>query len=148
MRRPFWRYPWPVALLRRNTARRRLRRAARESLKIPAFQATIDCSAWVIGGLWPAELSTVSADTADMVRHLKADLQRIVDGANTELTALRGTGLTEAQRKAQEERIINDARAFALRRVASTVRQLHDGHHSNGQRSDEAIETDRFLSTN
>lgn len=137
-----------MALFGRNTARRRLRRAARESLAIPAFSAPVDCGPWVIGGLWPVELSTVNADTVDMVRHLKTDLQRIVDAANTELKAIRRTGLADGQRKAQEERIINEARAFAVRRVASTVRLLHDGHHSTGQRSDQAIETERFLSLN
>lgn len=137
-----------MALFGRNTARQRLRKAARESLQIPAFSTPVDCGPWVIGGLWPAELSTVNADTAAMVRHLKADLQRIVDAANTALKDLRRTGLTEAQRKAQEERIINDARAFAVKRVASTVRLLHDGHHPNRQRSDEAIETEHFLSLN
>jgi hypothetical protein len=124
-----------VALLGRDTARRRLRRAARESLKIPNFSAPADCGPWVTGGLWPAELSTVNAGTVDMVRHLKADLQRIVEKTNTELEVMRRAGLTEAQRKTQEMRIVNDARAFAQSRVASTVRLLHDGQQSKAQSS-------------
>jgi hypothetical protein len=68
----------------------------------------------------------VTADTAPLVRHLKADLQRIVNSANDELTRIRRAGLTDSARQAQEARILNDARAFALRRVESTVRHLRD----------------------
>jgi hypothetical protein len=41
----------------------------------------------VTGGLWPAELSTVTEQTAPLVKYLKADLQKIVDSANEELLA-------------------------------------------------------------
>jgi Family of unknown function (DUF5632)/Family of unknown function (DUF5631) len=115
-----------VAIFGRNTARRRLRRAAQESLKVPVFSAPVDCTPWVTGGVWPAELSAVTADTAPLVRHLKAGLQRIVNSANDELTRIRRAGLTDSARQAQEARILNDARAFALRRVESTVRHLRD----------------------
>jgi hypothetical protein len=113
-----------VAIFGRNTARQRLRRAARESLKIPAFSSPVDCTSWVTGGLWPAELSTVTADTAPLVKYLKADLQRIVNSANDELKSIRCAGLTDSTRQAEEARVINDARAFAARRVESTVRHL------------------------
>jgi Family of unknown function (DUF5632)/Family of unknown function (DUF5631) len=114
-----------VAIFGRNTARQRLRRAARESLKIPAFSSPVDCTPWVTGGLWPAELATVTADTAPLIKYLRDDLQRIVDTANQELKALRHVGMTDSLRRVQEARVINDARAYAVRRVESTVRHLH-----------------------
>jgi hypothetical protein len=114
-----------VAIFGRNTARQRLRRAAQESLKIPAFRSPVDCTPWVTGGLWPAELSTVTAETAPLVKYLKADLQRIVNSANEELKNIRCAGLIDSTRQAEEARVINDARAFAVRRVESTVRHLH-----------------------
>jgi hypothetical protein len=115
-----------VAIFGRNTARQRLRRAAQESLKIPAFSAPVDCTPWVTGGLWPAELSTVTADTAPLVKYLKADLQRIVNSANEELKGIRRAGLADSTRQAEEARVITDARAFAVRRVESTVRHLRN----------------------
>jgi hypothetical protein len=115
-----------VAIFGRNTARQRLRRAARESLKIPAFSSPVDCTPWVTGGLWPAELSTVTAETAPLVKYLKADLQRIVNSANDELKGIRRSGLAESTRQAEEARVINGARAFAVRRVESTVRHLRN----------------------
>ena len=115
-----------MAIFGRNTARQRLRRAAQESLKIPAFRSPVDCTPWVTGGLWPAELSTVTAETAPLVKYLKADLQRIVNSANEELKNIRCAGLIDSTRQAEEARVINDARAFAVRRVESTVRHLHN----------------------
>jgi hypothetical protein len=115
-----------VAIFGRNTARQRLRRAAQESLKIPAFRSPVDCTPWVTGGLWPAELSTVTPETAPLVKYLKADLQRIVNSANEELKSIRCAGLIDSNRQAEEARVINDARAFAVRRVESTVRHLHN----------------------
>jgi uncharacterized protein DUF5631/uncharacterized protein DUF5632 len=115
-----------VAVFGRNTARQRLRRAARESLKIPTFDSPVDCTPWVTGGLWPAELSTVTADTAPLVKYLKTDLQRIVNSANEELKGIRRAGLASSTRQAEEARVINDARAFAVRRVESTVRHLRN----------------------
>jgi len=115
-----------VAIFGRNTARQRLRRATRESLKIPAFSSPVDCTPWVTGGLWPAELSTVTADTAPLVKYLKADLQKIVNSANEELLGIRRAGLADVVRQAEEARVINGARAFAVRRVESTVRHLRN----------------------
>lgn len=115
-----------MAIFGRNTARQRLRRAAEKSLKIPAFRSPVDCTPWVTGGLWPAELSTVTAETAPLVKYLKADLQRIVNSANEELKNIRCAGLVDSTRQAEEARVINDARAFAVRRVGSTVRHLHN----------------------
>jgi len=115
-----------VAIFGRNTARQRLRRATRESLKIPAFSSPVDCTPWVTGGLWPAELSTVTAETAPLVKYLKADLQKIVNSANEELLGIRRAGLTDPVRQAEETRVINGARAFAVRRVESTVRHLRN----------------------
>jgi hypothetical protein len=115
-----------VAIFGRNTARQRLRRATRESLKIPAFSSPVDCTPWVTGGLWPAELSTVTPETAPLVKYLKADLQKIVNAANEELAGIRRKGLAEPIRQAEETRVINNARAFAVRRVESTVRHLRN----------------------
>jgi hypothetical protein len=94
-------------------------------LKIPAFKAPVDAAPWVTGGLWPAELSMVTAETAPLVKYLKADLQRIVNSANEELKNIRCAGLIDSTRQAEEARVINEARAFAVRRVESTVRHLH-----------------------
>lgn len=107
------------------SARQRLRRATRESLATPAFSAPIDCTPWVTGGLWPAELSTVTAETATLAEHLKADLQRIAQAANDELMFLKRAGMTEPSRQAAEARVIEQARARAVRRVESTIRYLH-----------------------
>jgi Family of unknown function (DUF5631)/Family of unknown function (DUF5632) len=113
-----------VAVFGRNTARQRLRRATRESLKIPAFSSPVDCTPWVTGGLWPAELSTVTPETAPLVKYLRADLQRIVNSANEELMSIRRSGLADPLRQEEEARVIDAARAFAVRRVESTVRHL------------------------
>jgi Family of unknown function (DUF5631)/Family of unknown function (DUF5632) len=115
-----------VAIFGRNTARQRLRRATQESLKIPAFSSPVDCTAWVTGGLWPAELSTVTAETAPLVKYLKADLQKIVNAANEELLGIRRAGLADAVRQTEEARVIDSARGFAVRRVESTVRHLRN----------------------
>jgi Family of unknown function (DUF5631)/Family of unknown function (DUF5632) len=80
----------------------------------------------VTGGLWPAELSTITAETAPLVKYLKADLQKIVNSANEELSGIRRSGLADPIRHAEEARVINSARAFAVRRVESTVRHLRN----------------------
>jgi hypothetical protein len=113
-----------VAIFGRNTARRRLRRATRESLAIPTFSSPVDCTPWVIGGLWPAELATVSAETSTLAEYLNADLRRIASSANDELRMIRRAGMSDAARQAEEARVINEARSRAERRVESTVRQL------------------------
>jgi hypothetical protein len=92
---------------------------------MPAFSSPIDCTPWVTGGLWPAELSTVTAETATLAEHLKADLQRIAHAANDELKLLKRAGMAEPSRQAAEARVIEEARARAVRRVESTIRYLH-----------------------
>jgi hypothetical protein len=114
-----------VAIFGRKTARQRLRRATRDSLAIPAFSSPIDCTPWVIGGLWPAELSTIDAETSTLAEYLKTDLQRITSSANDELKMIRRAGMADSARQAEEARVINEARARAVRRVQSTVRHLH-----------------------
>ncbi|OBG57970.1 DUF5632 domain-containing protein [Mycobacterium sp. E3339] len=114
-----------MAIFGRMTARQRLRRATRESLAMPAFSSPIDCTPWVIGGLWPAELSTITAENATVADYLKTDLQRIVDGANEQLKMIKRAGLADLPRQAEEARVIDEARARAVRRVESTIRQLH-----------------------
>ncbi|MGH3563289.1 MAG: DUF5631 domain-containing protein [Mycobacterium sp.] len=113
-----------MAIFGRKTARQRLRRAARQSLTIPAFSAPVDCTPWVLGDLWPAELATITAETATLAEYLDADLQRIANSANEKLQAISRAGLAGLARQAAEARVINVARAFAVLRVESTVRQL------------------------
>ena len=92
----------------------------------------------------------VTAETAPLVRYLKADLQRIVNSANEELKNIRCAGLVDSTRQAEEARVMDEARAFALRRVESTVRHLHTmkSKSPTGPRPvngvDEAVKTTRF----
>ena len=94
---------------------------------MPTFDTPADCTPWVIGGLWPKELETVTPQTAMIAEYLKNDLQRIASSANERIHNLRYAGLADDARRAEEARIINVARAFAILRVESTVRQLHSG---------------------
>ena len=55
-----------------------------------------------------------------IAEYLKNDLQRIANSANERIRALRHAGLGEDARRAEEARIINVARAFAVLRVEST----------------------------
>jgi uncharacterized protein DUF5631/uncharacterized protein DUF5632 len=114
-----------VAIFGRITARQRLRRAARESLTIPAFSSPVDCTPWVTGGLWPAELSTATDETATLAAYLKDDLQRITRSANDELRTIKRAGMPDFAQQAEEARVVDEARARAARRVESTMRQLH-----------------------
>lgn len=114
-----------MAIFGRITARRRLRRATRESLTIPAFSSPVDCTSWVTGGLWPVELSTTTAETAALAEYLKTDLQRITRSTNDELRTIRLSGMPDSVRQAEEARVIDEARARAVRRVESTMHQLH-----------------------
>ncbi len=114
-----------MAIFGRITARQRLRRATRESLAIPAFSSPVDCSPWVTGGLWPAELSTATVETGTLAEYLKADLQRITDSANDALKVIKRAGMPDPVRWAEEAQVIDEARARAVRRVESTIRHLH-----------------------
>lgn len=91
---------------------------------MPAFSSPIDCTPWVIGGLWPAELSTITDENASLAEHLRADLQRITSRTNDELKILKRSGLDDAARQAAETRAIDEARAHAARRVESAIRHL------------------------
>ncbi|AKK30939.1 DUF5631 domain-containing protein [Mycobacterium sp. EPa45] len=113
-----------MAIFGRNTARQRLKRATRQALSVPTFDAPPDATPWVIGGLWPAELETVSQATAAVAEHLKIALQRIADSANERLRALRHADVPDFARRAEEVRIIETARSYAVQRVESTIRQL------------------------
>jgi hypothetical protein len=113
-----------VAIFGRIMARRRLRKATREAMAIPPFSSPADCTPWVTGGLWPAELATVRPENAALAEHLRVDLERITRSANNDLTLLMRAGLPDAARRAEEARIVDDARARAERRVALTVRAL------------------------
>ena len=119
-------YACRVARFGRNSARQRLRRATRQALSVLTFDTPADCTPWVIGGLWPAELETVTPQTATIAEYLKNDLRRIANSANERIRALRHSGLGDDARRAEEARIINVARAFAVLRLESTVRQLRN----------------------
>ncbi|HKI43208.1 MAG TPA: hypothetical protein VKA66_23195, partial [Mycobacterium sp.] len=137
-----------MAIFGRITARQRLRRATRESLAVPAFSSPIDCTPWVTGGLWPAELATTDAETATLAEYLRADLDRIARSANDELKLIKRAGLPDLARQADEARIIDEARARAVRRVESTIRQLQtlkaeaSTHRPGAGVAEAAIETD------
>lgn len=91
---------------------------------MPAFSSPVDCTPWVIGGLWPAELSPVTDETATLAEYLEKDLQRIAGSANKQLGIVKRAGLTDAGRRAAEARVVDEARARAVRRVESTIRRL------------------------
>ncbi|OBK10747.1 DUF5631 domain-containing protein [Mycobacterium asiaticum] len=116
-----------MGIFGRRTARERLRRATQESLTVPTFSAPPDCTPWVVGGLWPPELSPNNTETTTLAEYLKTDLQRIADSANDELRSIRRAELTHPARRAAEARVIDEARARAVRRVDSTIRQLRQG---------------------
>lgn len=91
---------------------------------MPTFSAPPDCTPWVIGDLWPEELSHGSPETATLAQYLKVDLQRIAGSANDDLRAISRAGLDYAVRRDTEARVIDQARDRAVRRVESTMRQL------------------------
>ncbi|RUP07100.1 MAG: hypothetical protein EKK34_00385 [Mycobacterium sp.] len=113
-----------MGIFGRITARQRLRRATQESLSVPTFSAPLDCTPWVIGGLWPEELSAGNSETAILAGYLKTDLQRIASAANDDLRAIGRAGMDYAARRDAEARVIDEARDLAVRRVESTMRQL------------------------
>jgi len=92
---------------------------------MPAFSSPIDCTPWVVGGLWPAELSTITDENATLAEHLRDDLQRIISRTNDELKLIKRAGMDDGARHAAESRVIDEAHAHAVRRVESAVRHLH-----------------------
>ena len=88
------------------------------------FSSFVDCAPWVIGGLWHGELATLTAENATLANHLRADLQRITRSANDALKLIKRAGLADSARQAHEARIIDEARAKAVRRVESTIRHV------------------------
>ncbi|CAN5559230.1 hypothetical protein BH09ACT7_BH09ACT7_51490 [soil metagenome] len=113
-----------MAIFGRKTARQRMKRATQQALSIPTFRTPADCTPFVLGGLWPAELQHVTSETTVLAEHLNRDLQRIASSANEKLRAISEAGLIEPARQAEEARVVNVARAFAVLRVESTVRHL------------------------
>lgn len=78
------------------------------------------------GGLWPAELSADAPETATLAAHLRADLQRITRSANDELRSIQRAGMPDFARRAEEAKVIDEARTRAVRRVESTMRHLNE----------------------
>ena len=101
-----------------------MRRATQQALSVPTFRTSLDCTPWVLGGLWPPDLQRVTPETAPLADYLQQDLQRIANMANERLRTIAEAGLDERVRQSEESRVINVARAFAVQRVESTVRQL------------------------
>lgn len=91
---------------------------------MPTFRTPDDCTPWVLGGLWPAELDPVTPETATVAEYLKRDLQRIADSANHKLRMINEARMPEPIRHAEQNRVIDSARAYAVARVESTMRQL------------------------
>lgn len=91
---------------------------------MPTFRAPPDCTPWVIGGLWPAELSDTTDESATLADYLRVDLRRIAEAANENLRAIRRAVMTDPARRSAEVQLIEEARALAIRRVESTMRQL------------------------
>jgi hypothetical protein len=123
-----------VAIFKKS-ARQRLRTATRESLTIPTFAAAVDCTPWVTGGLWPAELFTITDETAPFAERLDADLQHIIRGANSALTGIKQAKITDPNRRPQEMRIVAEARARAAQRVQAAVHQIQSLRNTQAQRS-------------
>lgn len=113
-----------MAIFGRNTARQRLRRATQESLAVPAFGSAVDCTPWVVGELWPAELSTITPENASVARYLRAELDRIARSANEQMRTIRRAGPTGPAQQAEEARVVNSARALAAQRVEAALRRL------------------------
>lgn len=94
----------------------------------PAVQAAPqpppDCSAMVLDGLWPYELMQPRPEHVAAAHHLQEGLLRIAGEANRKLWELYRLPLPLMQRQAEETRIVNLARSFAVLRVESTVRAL------------------------
>jgi hypothetical protein len=101
-----------------------MKRATQQALSVPTFRTPQDCTPQVLGGLWPAELHRVTAETASVAEYLDRDLRRIASSANEKLRAISEAGLPPEAREAEEARVINVARAFAVLRAESTIRQL------------------------
>lgn len=118
------RYAWRVAEFGKKTLRQRLRAAVQRVRSGATSGKPADCTPWVLGGLWPPELTEVNAETALVAEYLKNDLQRIADSANARLRAIADADYDDRLRKLEEARVVNVARAFAVLRVESTVRQL------------------------
>ncbi|WP_343600535.1 hypothetical protein [Mycobacterium sp.] len=113
-----------MTIFGRSPARRRLRRASWEALKIPAFSDPVDCTPWVVGGLWPVELSPITPETASLAEYLNADLEGIAQAANEQLKDVSRAGMVEPVRQREMARVITRARARAGRRVEAARRQL------------------------
>lgn len=101
-----------------------MKRATQQALSVPTFRTPEDCTPQVLGGLWPVELQRVTTENASVAQYLDRDLRRIASSANEKLRAISAASLAPEARQAEEARVINVARAFAVLRVESTVRQL------------------------
>jgi Family of unknown function (DUF5631)/Family of unknown function (DUF5632) len=113
-----------VAGFGRRSTRRRLRRGSRKDRPLPPYQSGTDCTAWVLDGVWPADLAQITPENTAVADYLRRDLLRIAEQANDRIQAIAAAGLDPQLRTAEESRIINVGRAFAVLRVESAVRHL------------------------
>jgi hypothetical protein len=100
----------------------------------------------VIGGLWHGELAALTAENATLASYLRADLQRITRSANA-LKIIKREGLADSLRQAHKARIVDDARAKAVRRVESTIRQVRAMKPEMLAEPRRARVTERFAAT-
>lgn len=84
----------------------------------------LDCTAAVLDGVWPYELARPRPETEAVSRYLHNDLLRIVQTTNDRLAELQASDLHPEARRYAEDRFIRTARAMAVLRVESTVRQI------------------------
>ena len=63
--------------------------------------------------------------TDTLAEYLGADLQRITRSANDQLRTIQLAKMPDFVRQAEEARVIDEARARAVRRIESTIRELH-----------------------
>lgn len=83
-----------------------------------------DCAALVLDGVWPYELMHPRPETEHLAQQMDRDLRKIVERTNEKLAELAQLNLAPAEYRASEERFIRTAKAMAVLRVESTVRQL------------------------
>lgn len=125
------RYAFLVRLVGWLSSRRRLRRSTERALaeaRIDPAPHTVqdarDCRAQVLQGLWPPEFSVANPGTEVLADHLRLDLKKIAENANERIRKLPASGWHGEALRAEEARLVEVARTFAVQRVESTLRQL------------------------
>jgi hypothetical protein len=121
-----------MVLLERVSARRRIKRAAEQSLAVAVFPARalpapMDHTAWILNGLWPPELQHPSAKMTPLAQQLDAELRRIAADANQRLWELNPSDPRQRAFSSEELRVLNVARSLAVLQVDAAVQHLRAG---------------------